>query len=823
MYTLKHIAALLHLSNEKLPDDVVIKTLLTDSRKLLHPASSLFFALSGPRRNGHLFIAELYKSGLRHFVVSEEIDEQLFPDAVFLKVKDVLAALQQLAAAHRSQFHIDIIGITGSNGKTTVKEWLYELLRPDENIARSPKSYNSQIGVPLSVWELEPAHSLAIFEAGISLPGEMQWLEAIIQPTIGILTNIGAAHAEGFNSDREKLQEKLSLFRRSEVLIAHVDDPLIKEAVGQLPIKTFLWGHDEACALQIVSTERQSDFTMVNFVYQNKRHSLKIPFIDQGSVENVMSCCAAALYRKMEVATLAHRVLSLQPVDMRLVFKKGINNCIVINDSYNADTDSLSIALHFLQQQARNTKKTVIISDFLQSGDAGEKLYQNILDQLQKHKISQLIGIGPQMSAFMPGLLQSGHSPVKASFYLTTSAFMEHFHSFDFKDEAILIKGARPFRFENIAALLEQKVHQTVLEINLNAIAANFKSFQQMLQPATRIMVMVKAFAYGSGGTEVASLLQYHKADYLGVAYADEGVEIRKAGVSTPIMVLNPEASAFEAITEFLLEPDLFSFEQLQAFEDHVRKAGLKDYPVHIEIETGMNRLGFDPADMELLAQKLKNNTWLRVQSVFSHLAASEDEVEDAFTLNQHQMLVKAADQLAAALDYHFLRHIANSSAIARFPALQMDMVRLGIGLYGIGSGDIAGRLQPALRLKSTIAQLKQVKKGATVSYNRRGVAQRDSLIATVRIGYADGYSRRLGNGIGYMLVKGQKAPVIGTVCMDMVMIDVTAIEDVHTGDEVVVFGDGLPLTELAKSIDTIPYEVMTGISQRVKRVYWSE
>ncbi|MCH5596691.1 alanine racemase [Niabella ginsengisoli] len=523
-----------------------------------------------------------------------------------------------------------------------------------------------------------------------------------------------------------------------------------------------------------------------------------------------------------DIHKLKERMKTLQPVNMRLEFKKGINNSIIINDSYSADIDSLSIALHFLQQQAKGFTKTVLLSDFVQAGRSNS-LYENILEQLQKHKINRFIGVGEQMQAVMPALMAEKNSRIKANFYLNTHEFAQHFHSFNFKDEAILIKGARVFRFEEIATLLEQKVHQTVLEINLNAIVHNFKMFQQMLKPATKMMVMVKAFAYGSGGTEIANLLQYHKADYLGVAYADEGVEIRKAGISIPVMVLNPEENAFDAITDHLLEADLFSFDQLDLFEKHVQQNGLKNYPVHIEIETGMNRLGFNVSDTTTLIKRFKNNKFLKVQSVFSHLAASEDQVEDAFTIRQYELLIKAAAELRKGIGYDFLRHIANSSAIVRFPSLQLDMVRLGIGLYGVGSKQLSNQLQPALTLKSTIAQLKQVKKGETVSYNRRGVALQNSLIATVRIGYADGYSRRLSNGVGQMLVNGQKAPVIGTVCMDMVMIDVTKIKGVKEGDEVIAFGDGLHIEDVAKSIDTIPYEIMTGISQRVKRVYWSE
>lgn len=822
MHTLQDIAGALGLSGHHIPK-IAIYTLLTDSRKLINPESSLFFALSGPRRDGHFFIPELYKAGLRYFVVSEKPNAKNYPGALFLTVNNVLAALQKLAAFHRSKFDIEVIGITGSNGKTIVKEWLYQLLQADKMIVRSPKSYNSQIGVPLSVWEIEPANDLAIFEAGISQPGEMQRLREIIQPTIGVITNIGSAHSEGFKNNTEKLAEKLLLFKDSRVIIANGDEPLIKEQVDQLAIPAFYWGKSKASALQVLTIKKKAAGTEISLSYKGDKFSIQTSFTDAASIENIITACAVTLYLKMDSSILQERIPLLQPVNMRLEFKKGINNCILINDSYSTDIDSLSIALHFLQQQAKGLQKTVILSDFSQTGSDAEQLYQSILEQLQKHKVARLIGIGEKMQSVMHALITTKKVKIDYHFFLSTTDFIQHLHSFNFKDEAILIKGSRVFEFEQIASLLEQKAHQTILEINLNAIAHNYKTFQQMLRPATKVMVMVKAFAYGSGGTEVAGLLQYYKVDYLGVAYADEGVEIRKAGILIPIMVLNPEPNAFDAITEHLLEPDLFSFEQLEAFEKHIQQSGLKHYPVHIEIETGMNRLGFAVADVTKLAQRLKNNGFLKIQSVFSHLAASEDAVEDAFTLHQYELLQQAAIQLKESIGYPFLTHIANSSAIARFPKLQMDMVRLGIGLYGIAGKKVAKKLQPALTLKSTIAQLKQIQKGETVSYNRRGIAAQKSTIATVRIGYADGYSRRLSNGVGYMLVNGKKAPVIGTVCMDMVMIDVTHIKGVKEGDDVIVFGNGLPVEELAKAIGTIPYEIMTGISQRVKRVYWSE
>ncbi|GAB3015138.1 bifunctional UDP-N-acetylmuramoyl-tripeptide:D-alanyl-D-alanine ligase/alanine racemase [Niabella terrae] len=821
MYQLKDIAGFLGLSTRRLPV-AEITILLTDSRKLTDPTRSLFFALSGPRRNGHQFIGLLYQSGLRYFVVDQPVDRKKYPGAVFLKVADAGAALQELAACHRQRFDYEVIGITGSNGKTVVKEWLYQLLHKEYRIVRSPKSYNSQIGVPLSVWQMADRHELGIFEAGISQPGEMEKLETVIRPTIGVLTHFGTAHSEGFKSRSQKLTEKLQLFGQARLVIANGDQPSIRKAVQQLPGRIFFWGKSGENHLQLRRVRRQRGGALIHLVYEGRPLELALPLQDAASIENAISCCALLLCMGLSPEFIREAVSRLQPVNMRLAFNRGLHNSVIINDSYSADTDSLSIALDFLTQVGKGLEKTVILSDFMQGGQEPRLIYEEILDQLQRHEVRLLIGIGPHMQELLPQLLSGRKKKLTFRSYRNTQEFLQAFPAMRFKDQAILIKGARVFTFEQIAALLEQKAHQTVLEINLDAIAHNFNAFQQLLAPRTRMMVMVKAFGYGSGGSEIAALLEYRQADYFGVAYADEGVELRQAGIRTPVMVLNPEPAAFDAITDHRLEPDIYGFEQLDDFEQHVQDVGLSAYPIHIELETGMNRLGFDPALVDRLGARLKDQPWLRPQSVFSHLAASEDHRSDAFTRRQYQLFMDAAARLEELLGYPLIKHIANSAAIRRMPELQLDMVRLGIGLYGIGGKAGPTRLLPALTLKTTIAQVKQLPPGATVSYNRRGRIVKESLIATVRIGYADGYSRKLGQGVGYMLVRNKKAPVVGTVCMDMVMIDVTGIKGVRQGDEVLVFGEGLPLEELARKVGTIPYEIMTGISQRVKRVYWS-
>lgn len=820
-YTLQHIAQIL---SAKIPDvNIVIDTLLIDSRKLTSVGTSLFFALQGPRRDGHIYIDELYERGLRYFVVSQNFEQNNYPGAIFIKVDDTLRALQQLSANHRSQFTLDVIGITGSNGKTVVKEWLYQLLQADKHIVRSPKSYNSQIGVPLSVWQISNSDNLGIFEAGISQPGEMESLEKIIQPTIGVLTNIGDAHSEGFIHKEQKLQEKLKLFKHSEVLIANGDDELLQMNIHQLSIPFFSWGKNDNNALRVHSVNKHSFKTSIVVQYGEENFNIEIPFTDNASIENAITCCAVLLYLKLDTSTIVEHMRTLHAVNMRLEFKKGINNCTILNDSYSADMDSLGIALDFLQQQAKGQKKTVILSDFIGIKESDKAFYTRITTLLQKHGVNKFIAIGKKMQAVLPAIFSENNYGFTHAIFNDTNEFIRHFNSSLFKDEVILVKGARVFEFEKIVSLLEQRAHQTILEINLNAIVNNFKIFQQLLKPETKMMVMVKAFAYGSGGAEVAGLLQYHKADYLGVAYADEGVELRNAGITIPIMVLNSEANAFDAITDNNLEPDIFSFELLDDFLQHLKGSGYKNYPVHIEVETGMNRLGFAVSDIEKLGNYLKGNEYVKVISVFSHLVASEDPAEDEFSIHQFELLNHAADKLQGLVGYSFIRHIANSSGIVRLPQLQMDMVRLGIGLYGVPAIKNILQLQSALTLKSTIAQIKYIKKGETVSYNRRGIALQDSIIATVRIGYADGYSRRFGNGVGKMLVNGQLAPVIGTICMDMAMLDITDIKEAHEGDEVIIFGHQLRVEDVANSIGTIPYEIMTGISQRVKRVYWSE
>ena len=818
-YNTKNIAAIIDGKILQLHRESIIEHLLIDSRKVYSSPTSLFFALKGSRRDGHQFIPELYKRGVQNFVISEVLNVDDYPEANFILVADALEALQRLAGFHRKQFNIPVIGVTGSNGKTIVKEWLYQLLHENFNIVRSPKSYNSQIGVPLSIWQMNSHHELAIFEAGISKPGEMEKLEKIIQPTIGILTNIGEAHSENFPNREEKLKEKLKLFAHASKVISKGDDAWITRQMMRLEENNFFWGRNMTSDLQVVSVGRQDFQTEIFLNYKYETFQFSIPFMDEGSVENAITCCSFMLLAGLDRSIIQDRMRQLQPVSMRLELKKAINQCSIINDSYSADLSSLTIALNFLDKQAAGSKRTVILSDFLQTGLTEEKLYDEIASLLRLHQTSKVVGIGKNISAFL-----KTDNKVTYQFYNSTEDFLQQFRSSQFKDETILIKGARVFEFEKIAHALEEKVHQTVLEINLNAIVHNLKAYQNFLHPSTRVMAMVKAFAYGSGGAEIAGILQYHKVDYLGVAYADEGVELRKAAIHLPVMIMNPEESTFDAIVDNDLEPDIYSFELLHQFDAYLKRLGIQQYPIHIEIETGMNRLGFDSAYIKELGESLNETDSFKVRSVFSHLAGSEDPAEDKFTLQQHAKFITASNELEKVLGYSFIKHIANSAAIIRHPLLQMDMVRLGIGMYGVDAAKIKSlELQPVATLKSTIAQIKHLKKGESVSYNRKGVVKKDSVIATIRIGYADGYSRMLGNGAGKMLINQQLVPVIGSVCMDMTMVDVTGIPDVREGDEVIVFGNDLSIEQIAEWANTIPYEIMTGISQRVKRVYFEE
>lgn len=799
-----------------------------DSRKIIFPGSTVFFAIKKAHQNGNFFIKELYKKGVRNFVTDDSnIEINDIYEANIILVKDTIEALQKVAFAHRNEFknNISVIGITGSNGKTIVKEWLNYLLEKEFSIVRSPKSFNSQIGVPLSVLNINKTHQLGIFEAGISLPYEMKNLEKIIRPDIGILTNIGNAHDEGFRNRKQKIQEKLILFKRSRYLIFPGDDKDILNEINLLKekksaLQLFNWGKKPNAVLKIISIKKSSSGSVIEGIYKRKKTSISIPFTDEASIENAISCWCVLFILGKTSENIIDRFNSLYPIAMRLELKQGINHSTIINDSYSNDLHSLTIALDFLNQQKQYSVHSIILSDILQSGRKPAELYGQVASLLLQNKINNFFGIGPDIFSHKELFKGLGNK----SFFKTTEAFLKSIPLQNFHDQTILIKGARQFKFENISAALEQKVHQTTLSINLSSLVSNLKKYKEKLLPETKIMAMVKAFSYGSGSHEIASALEYNKVNYLAVAYADEGVELRKAGISLPIMVMNIDSSTFASIINHHLEPEIFSFTLLNDFLNFVKSSKKVHLPVHIKIDTGMHRLGFMKEEVDELCKIISGNELIKVKTVFSHLAASEDKKQDAFTLQQFNIFENCCKRIEVALGYKFDKHIANTSAISRHPELQLNMVRLGIGLYGIdGNKKMQKELKNVSTLTTTISQIKKLKAGETVGYGRNAKLERDAVIAIVGIGYADGFSRSLGNGNGKMLIQTKLVPVIGNVCMDMTMLDISEIKNVKEGDEVVVFGEALSLKALAAWAGTIPYEIMTGISQRVKRVYFEE
>lgn len=797
-----------------------INWLLTDSRTLSFPTESLFFAIKTKRNDGHRYVSELYRQNLRYFVISEILPEfNDLENAVFLVVENTLEALQKLVAKHRDSFNIPVIGITGSNGKTVVKEWLYQLLHTDFVIVRSPRSYNSQIGVALSVWMMNENTQLGIFEAGLSYPNEMEKLQPIIRPNIGVFTNLGDAHQENFHSLKQKCEEKLNLFKEAEVLVYNSDNKLIDISVAQSEFKgkLFSWGTNKNAVLRILAIKKAQK-TSVDFIHDNHKFSIEIPFTDDASIENSIQCVAVMLYLGVDIVEIARRILLLESVAMRLEVKSGVRNCLIINDSYNSDLNSLAIALDFLNQQAdgNNMTKTLILSDILQSGQTQDELYGIVADLVRNKNIQKMIGIGAEITRHAEKF-----SSIDSVFYDDTESFLKSGKIHDFRNETILLKGSRKFLFEHISTKLEKIAHETILEVNLNALIDNFNYFRSKLRPETRIMSMVKAFAYGSGAIEVARTLQHHRCDSLAVAVADEGAELRREGIRIPIVVMNPEKGSFGLIFDNNLEPEIYNFRIFESFIEAAEKLGIYDYPIHIKIDSGMHRLGFEPTDIEYLVQKLKQQQQVKVRSIFTHLAGADESKFDAFTRQQIETFTTCADQITLTFQHKILRHVLNSSGIERFPEYQFDMVRLGIGHYGISAfSDV--NLKQVCALKTIILQIKNVKAGETVGYSRKGIVNRDMRIAVLPIGYADGFDRKLGNGVGEVLINGKRAKVVGNVCMDLIMIDITEIQ-AKEGDLVEIFGDNIHISEVAEKLNTISYEVLTSISRRVKRVYFQE
>ncbi|MFP9098823.1 bifunctional UDP-N-acetylmuramoyl-tripeptide:D-alanyl-D-alanine ligase/alanine racemase [Flavobacterium sp. RHBU_24] len=792
--------------------DMEIDNVSIDSRSLQNNSGTLFFALGGQNRDGHQFIPALMAKGVLNFVVSQ-IPEDAKGKANFYLVPDTLKALQDFAVYYRGLYSFPVIGITGSNGKTIVKEWLNYLLSPEYNIIRSPRSYNSQVGVALSVIGINEHHDLGIFEAGISTVGEMRKLEPIIRPDIGILTHIGAAHDEGFTSREQKIAEKLQLFIHVKTLILQ-NNAAVTALVAE-HINTFTWGFDDATAHVNIAKKLQNGGTTLTLHYRGD-FEIHVPFIDNASVENAISCIMLMLHLDYSTETIADRISGLYPVELRLQVKNGINGCTLIDDSFSSDYQSLKIALDFLEQQKTHQKKTVILSDVFQSGFDTKVLYGKVAKLLSGHNISQVIGIGETISRELASF---------PNFYPfeTTKDFLNHPLARGFEDETLLIKGARSFRFDEIVVFLEEKTHETVLEINLNSVIHNLNFYKSRLKPTTKVMVMVKAFGYGAGSYEIAKALSHEKVDYLGVAFADEGIALRNAGISTPIMVMNPESTTFAAMAAYNLEPEIYSAKELRAFIAMAQQKNLSNYPIHLKLDTGMHRLGFQENQLKELTDLLRNNNLVSVKSIFSHLSASDDLQFRDFTVEQFGKFEAWSNQLMADLNIQPMRHILNTSGIYNYPEAQYDMVRLGIGLYGVGN-DATERqsLQLVGTLKTVILQIKEVPAGDSVGYSRRFMAQHTTSIATLPIGYADGIPRAWGNGNGFVTINGQKATILGSICMDMLMVDVTGIS-CKEGDTAIVFGESPTVVEMAQALGTIPYEILTSISQRVKRVFFKE
>lgn len=814
--------------------DRPVEELAIDTRKLAQPEEALFIAIKTNRRNGHDFIGNAYEKGVRCFLVSEKVDTTPYKSANIILVDDTVHALQQIIIAKRKLLDLQVIGITGSNGKTIVKEWLYQLLSDSYKAVRSPKSYNSQLGVPLSVSLVNAEHEVGIFEAGISQPGEMEKLEKMIQPNIGVFTNIGEAHSEGFLNNRQKINEKLVLFRHAEHLIYCKDylelNQCIVQYLGQIKgsngdkgdMQLFTWSYKSEANLRVTNVKKDKQQSEITAEYDGREVSIQIPFSDPASIENAIHCWCVLLLMGFDDETVNERMLKLHSVKMRLELRHGINDCTIINDTYNSDLTSLIIALDYLEQQKQHTHHTVILSDMLQIARSDSELYEEVAEMLTRMNVNRFIGIGPALYKNKAYFRKS--KKLRSIFFKSTDDFLKNFHLITFEHEAILLKGARTFAFEKIASLLEQKIHQTVLSINLSALTHNLNVYRSKLKSGTQTMAMVKAFSYGSGSYEVASLLQYSGVDYLSVAYTDEGVSLRKAGITLPIMVMSPDFGSFDRMIAWKLEPELYSKRSLDAFITMATTLQVQDYPVHIKLDTGMHRLGFQQQDIESLVQDINGHHVIKVASVFSHLAASEDNVHDDFTLRQAKVFKEMYEQLIAGIGYRPLRHLCNSAGVVRHPELHFDMVRLGIGLYGVDSSStISDQLKQVSSLKTTIAQIKEIGAEESVGYGRRYVSKQPRKIATISIGYADGYPRALGNEVAYVLVRGVEARVVGSVCMDMCMIDVTDVPEVAEGDEVILTGPELPMTVLAKWANTIPYEMMTSISQRVKRVYENE
>ena len=827
-YAITEIENVLEVTGGRIIDeDAIVSQLLTDSRSLTMPRETLFFALRTPNDDGHNYIPDLYDKGVRNFVVaSDYFAPPECKAANYLAVDSPLDALQSLAMFHRRRFReLPVIGITGSRGKTTVKEWLYQLLKDDYRIVRSPRSYNSQIGVPLSLWEIDNNTDLAIIEAGISTTGEMDNLQAMIRPTIGIITNLGSEHNNGFASMQQKAQEKAKILNNCDCIVFCADDPLVTHTIAPLIesdvalVTSWSRNHSEA-PLQVDKTDRSERETTLHYTYNDTPGRVTIPFTADRDLDNAITCLAVLLNLGIDRDTIANRMAALTPVGTRLNVIEGVNNCTVIVDSYTSDYYSLTPALNFMTRRAGSNPCTVILSDLATETYSGDELYIRVSELLKTKRVNRLIGIGKDMCRYNSYFNDLPH----ARFFNDTQEFISDVTRGDFEDETILIKGDPSFGFSQIIDLLEAKQHITVMEVDLNALSHNFKFFKSLIKPSTKTIGMVKASGYGAGSYEIAKTLQDCGCDYLAVAVHDEGVDLRKASITMPIIVLNPNGVNYKAMFQYRLEPELYSLEMAHDLIKEGRKYGVKGFPVHIKIDSGMHRLGFTLEQLPELITLLKEQDVIVPASVFTHLSVADEPAQDEYTLGQFSYFDTCSELLQQSFEHHIMRHTLNSSGIVRFAERQYDMVRIGIGLYGIRtlSDNSEDALMPVSALRSVIISIKEWPAGTTVGYGRRGVLERDSRIATVNIGYADGFDRHFGNGHVSMWVGGKLCPTVGNVCMDAVMIDVTDAP-CKVGDTVEIFGEHVPIEQLSEARGTIPYEILTSVAPRVKRVYYRE
>ncbi len=836
---------------QPIPIQTTAQYLLNDSRQLSSPQRSIFFAINGLHHDGHQFLDDLYRKGVREFVVEKKAinsaltrEMERMTDAKIWQVEDSILAMQEIAKIHREKFDLPIVAITGSNGKTIVKEWLSQLLSNRFKVIKSPKSYNSQIGVPLSIWQINESHNLGIFEVGVSRPNEMANLEKVVQPQIGIFTNIGTAHNEFFENNLQKIREKLLLFKNAKQLIfcadyVEIDNIIQQEFILQSPnCQLISWGRCNTGILPMNRTKKygkdcrgtfiKTDWkienlnTKVTLDFPENSSTFDVPFTDEASIENAIHCIITLWHLGYNSVEIQARLQILRPVSMRLELKQGINQNYLIDDTYNNDLAGLTIALNFLSQQKQRNRKVLILSDLLETGVPEKELYHQIAHLIKQRNLSEFVGIGEVIfrnkSIFS---FQEKHAGTKMHFFKNSQDFLESELLKNFQDSVILVKGARRFGFEQIVNRLVQKTHGTVLEINLDAVTHNLNYFRDKVGQQTKIMVMVKAFAYGSGSTEVANLLQFHGVDYLAVAYTDEGVSLRQNGIFLPIMVMNPSPNDFEQLITYSLEPEIYSLNMLKLFSEYIDSQKISS-KIHIKLDTGMHRLGFEPEQISELTETLQSNPNLWISTIFSHLAAADESKFDDFTKHQGKEFTKMANEISEAIGYVPSRHLANSAGIARFPEARLDMVRLGVGMYGLAAKpEDQENLLTVGTLKTVISQIKYIKSSETVGYGRKGVLERDTKTATIAIGYADGFDRRFSGGIGEVMIHGQRCKVIGNVCMDMTMVDITDVPHVQEGDEVIIFGNNLTIIDLAKKINTIPYEILTSVSERVKRIFY--